>query len=399
MKPDNTGAMARSETDNGASQGHRMRNKKFAISSFILHPSSLETSFLLPPSSLDLEGVASVLLVRLRSLGDTVLMTPVIAALRRWRPGLHISALVEDRFAAVLRHNPKLDAVLEVPWRPGGGWTGLSAKLAAVRQVRRRPYDLVINLHGGTTSLFYTRLARGRHTLGSEAYRYARLYGLRAPAAARVWQRRDLHTIENQLAPLKWLGIPVEPPPDPEVFVDPAARARVGERLDILGLAGRPFAVIHPTATLFTKQWDPGKFARLADHLAADRGWPVVLSVSPAERAVARQVVDAAATPPAVLDDLSLSELMALIERAGLFIGCDSGPAHVAAALRRKVVVIFGSSNAAAWRPWRTAHELVRSDLPCIPCPGYRCAVFGDPKCIRDISVETVAAAVDRLIK
>jgi ADP-heptose:LPS heptosyltransferase len=173
----------------------------------------------------------------------------------------------------------------------------------------------------------------------------------------------------------------------------------MSRRLADADLADRPFILIHPTATLFTKQWELSKFARLVDYLWATYGLPLVLTVSNAERPIAQQIQRAAHAPPAVLDDLPLDDLMAVIERAALFIGCDSGPTHLAAALKKKIVVIFGSSNAVAWRPWRTSYELLQSDLPCIPCPGYRCDAFGEPKCILGISVETVAAAVDRLMK
>lgn len=349
-----------------------------------------------PP--IDLRALSSILLIRLRSLGDTVLMTPVVSALRRWRPDLHIAALVESRFAAVLHGNPKLDEVIEAPAGGFGFLGGLSAKRAAVAAIRRHPYDLALNLHGGTTSLLYTRLARSRYTVGSVSYRYPFAYGLRAPAAAEIWRRTALHTVENQLAPLQWLGIPVTPLPDLEVFVASTARARIGSRLEALGLADRPFVLIHPTATLFTKQWAEEKFSRLVDHIASTYRLPVVLTVSGAERSVAQRIQAGTTTKPAVLDALSLSDLMAVIERAALFIGCDSGPAHIASALKKKVVVIFGSSNAVAWRPWQTTYELVQSGLPCNPCPGYRCYAFDAPRCIFEISVDTVAAAVARIL-
>ncbi|MBI1748269.1 MAG: glycosyltransferase family 9 protein [Acidobacteria bacterium] len=348
--------------------------------------------------SIDLGAISSVLLLRLRSLGDTVLMTPVISALRRWRSDLHIAALVEERFAAILQHNPKLDAVLEVDTCRAGPSYGLLPKWKTAMAIRRRRYDLVVNLHGGTTSLLFTSLARSRYTLGLASYRYPSAYTFRMPPPSLVWQRRNLHTVENQLAPLKWLGIPVEPLPRLEVFIDEAARRRVGQRLSAVGLADRSFVLIHPTATLFTKQWDPQKFSQLVNYLTLSRHWPVVITVGRAERAVAREIQAAAGAPVIVWDDLPLSELMAVIDRTALFIGCDSGPAHIASALKKKVVVIFGSSSAIGWRPWHATYELIESGLPCNPCPGHRCAVFDEPKCIQSITVEMVAAAVDRIL-
>jgi ADP-heptose:LPS heptosyltransferase len=95
--------------------------------------------------------------------------------------------------------------------------------------------------------------------------------------------------------------------------------------------------------------------------------------------------------------DLPLADLFALIERCRFFVGCDSGPTHAAAALQKPIVVVWGSSNFQAWHPWGTTFEVVRSNLPCMPCPGYSCEAFGEPKCIRDIPVERVAAACKKI--
>jgi ADP-heptose:LPS heptosyltransferase len=103
--------------------------------------------------------------------------------------------------------------------------------------------------------------------------------------------------------------------------------------------------------------------------------------------------------PLAGFNDLSLPELTALAARASLFVGNDSGVAHVAAAVGTPQVVVFGSSNVAHWRPWTAVPaEVVREEMPCAPCPGYTCAEFGVPECIRRVPAERVVAAVERVI-
>jgi heptosyltransferase-3 len=99
------------------------------------------------------------------------------------------------------------------------------------------------------------------------------------------------------------------------------------------------------------------------------------------------------------LSDLSLPEVTALTSRAALFVGNDSGIAHIAAAAGAPCVVIFGSSNIAHWRPWTTnRNEIVREEMPCQPCHGYFCAEFDRPECILRIPVERVIGAIDRLM-
>ena len=100
------------------------------------------------------------------------------------------------------------------------------------------------------------------------------------------------------------------------------------------------------------------------------------------------------------LSDLSLPEVTALASRARLFVGNDSGIAHIAAAASAPCVVIFGSSNVAHWRPWTTnPNEVVREEMPCQPCHGYFCAEFEKPECILRVPVERVVAAIDRILK
>jgi len=98
--------------------------------------------------------------------------------------------------------------------------------------------------------------------------------------------------------------------------------------------------------------------------------------------------------------DLSLPEVAALAARARLFLGNDSGIAHIAAAVGTPSVVVFGSSNIAHWRPWSTAPaEIVKEDMDCQPCHGYYCEKFAEPECIKRVTVERVMAAVDRVLQ
>jgi ADP-heptose:LPS heptosyltransferase len=126
---------------------------------------------------------------------------------------------------------------------------------------------------------------------------------------------------------------------------------------------------------------------------------PVVI-VSANEKQVLWSLVAQAPAPIVSFDDLSLPEVTALAARARLFIGNDSGIAHIAAAVNTPCVVIFGSSNVAHWRPWTSnKSEVVREELPCQPCDGYFCAEFEKPQCILRVPVERVVAAIDRITK
>ena len=195
--------------------------------------------------------------------------------------------------------------------------------------------------------------------------------------------------------------MPVTDRPTSRLTVTRAAAAVVGRRLDEEArlTPGRPFALIHPAAAFDTKTWAASNFARVVEHLAA-RGLPAVAIAAPGEEKVIDEVRAHSRAPLAGFNDLSLPELTALAARASIFVGNDSGVAHVAAAVGVPQVVVFGSSNVAHWRPWTSAPaEVVREEMPCAPCPGYTCAEFGTPECIRRVPAERVVAAVERVLE
>jgi heptosyltransferase-2/heptosyltransferase-3 len=180
----------------------------------------------------------------------------------------------------------------------------------------------------------------------------------------------------------------------------PEASANVARRLrEEAGLAdGQPFALVHPAAAFETKTWAAENFARVVEHLAA-RGLPSVAVAAPGESKVIEEVRARSTSTLTGFTDLTLPELTALAARASVFVGNDSGVAHVAAAVGAPQVVVFGSSNVAHWSPWTEAPaEVVREEMACAPCPGYTCAEFGAPECIRRVPVARVVAAVDRVL-
>jgi heptosyltransferase III len=341
-----------------------------------------------------LECIPALLLVRLRSLGDSILTLPLLDALHLWRPELHLDVLTERPFAPVFARHPAVREVLIVERKDACRW----AKARVVVEIARRRYPAVLNLHGGTTSLLYSVASLAPLRIGHQHYRMSWAYNFLIPSAAVVWRKERLHTVEHQLSLMRLLNLPIPDSPSATLHLEEAACERVRERLHRAGIPPRGYFLIHPTATLRTKQWQEEKFARVADYLSEKHGASVILTSAPSESEVLREVAKHASRTHHYWPDLGLEELFALIRGVRLFIGNDSGPTHAAAALVRPIVVVWGSSNFLAWHPWGTDYEAVRSDLPCIPCPGYSCAEFGIPKCIQEIPVDRVIAACERML-
>jgi ADP-heptose:LPS heptosyltransferase len=176
--------------------------------------------------------------------------------------------------------------------------------------------------------------------------------------------------------------------------VSAPARSSLKRKYSVKG----PYALVHPSSLFFTKQWSAENFARVVDWLA-EKGLSAIAVSSPSESSVLKELSVKAKAPVITASDLTLPEITALASAASIFVGNDSGIAHIAAAVNIPTVVVFGSSNRVHWRPWTDApNEIVFNPFDCQPCPGYECKVYGEPKCILSVTADQVIAAVDRVL-
>ena len=345
----------------------------------------------LGPSRWNWKDIKRVLLIRLRSIGDTVLSTPSITALKRFVPDADIDILVEDWVAPVLAGHSEVNRVRTIEGN------SLSARARVAHEIRCARYDVVYNLHGGTTATFLTRATGAKHRVGYATYQYAQLHNHLAPPSSELWSQPKTHSVEQQLALLGWTGVPVTDRPPTSLAVTQTAAAVVDERISTAGLAASKLALIHPAAAFATKQWPAENFARVVEFLS-DAGFASIAIAGPKESQVLAELIQNSAAP-VVTFDLSLPEVSALARRSQLFVGNDSGIAHMAAAIGTPSVVIFGSSNIAHWRPWtRSNAEVVFEEMSCQPCHGYYCEKFEKPECILRVPVTRVTAAIERLL-
>jgi ADP-heptose:LPS heptosyltransferase len=270
-----------------------------------------------------------------------------------------------------------------------------SSRLHIIQEIRRRKYPAVLNLHGGTTSMLLAAASGAKMRLGQGSHRYSWIYTERIPASSLIWQKETLHTVDHQLSVARWLGIPIDMT-GAMLHINESARNEIDEQLTREKTS--EYLVISPAATLRTKQWNEGNYAALGDLLFSRYGMKVIYTAAPHEISVLQEIQRSAKERHSYKANLGLPQLFALIERCRAFIGNDSGPMHAAAALKKPVVAIWGSSNFNAWHPWETEFEAVRSELPCMPCPGYECKAFETPQC-NNIPISRVIDAVDALLQ
>jgi len=360
-------------------------------------------------------------------------MTPVLAAAKR-KPGSVIGVVCETPFDEVLQGNPDVDLLITASRQKA--WL---SRIKVIREVRNFRPDLVIDLHGGTTSSLITGLSGARRRVGYSTARNSFFYNQVTPDTRKVWGREQIHTVEHQLAPLKHLGFPVEPIPPLRVPLDqcdvrfvqellirdgllsadeietsnlnslredpsrapcePTVDSRIESPVDGEGFVAQfPFVLVHPAAAFETKQWPIDRFGELIQRLRED-GLRVVATCGPGEAQHLERLSQLVDEGVRFVPPLSLARFIALASLCRVYVGNDTGTTHIAAALKKPIVAVFGSSDSAVWYPWGVDFELVKSDLPCIPCPGYTCSQYDEPVCVQSVPVDRVYKAVKKLME
>jgi len=268
-----------------------------------------------------LPHASRVSILRLRSLGDCVLTTPALDILKRARPDLRVAVMVEDRFSAIFEGNSDIEELLP-------------PDLGALRRFRPR---LCLNLHGGTRSASMTALSGARYRAGFAHFRHQFLYNVRIPRAQEILGvDRKVHTAEHIASAMFYLGAPVCEIPRARLSAAP-------------GQGGAP--VLHPFASSPDKTWPSDGFLRIAEYLKQSGAAPVFIGGADDDLAPFRAFRTVSGAP--------LAAIKQLIGAAPVFVGNDSGPAHIAVAFGVPVVAIFGASDPEIWGPWRTPSEVV----------------------------------------
>ncbi len=332
-----------------------------------------------------------------------VFTTPVVRALKRRFPDARITYLVEAAAEPVVRHNPDIDT-LRVVERPRGlariryDWT-------LARDLRRQRFDLAIDLHGGPRAAWLTRASGAPVRIGYDLPGRAWAYTARVPWTRALVPPR--HSVLNQWDLLGPLGFDAADPAADAVQMPlaPDAVTRVASRLREAGVPdSAAIAVLHVSAGNPFRRWPAERFAALAAALTTlPEPMHVVITSGPSEAEAVDRVTRLARDTPSVeasrivhCGEFDLSELAALVSRARLYIGGDSGPLHVAATTRTPVVALFGPTLPERSLPWRDpAVPSIAVDagpLPCRPCHQRTC-VPGDFRCLGNISVPMVVAA------
>jgi lipopolysaccharide heptosyltransferase I len=347
----------------------------------------------------------TVLVVKLSAIGDVIQTLPMVEALKRRYPRVRIDWLVEEEASDLLFGHPAIHRVIvsrRKTWlrqllRKGEFWGAMQEIGRFLRELRSQPYDWVIDNHGILKSGLLVMLSRGKRKIG-----YKALKGISEEGSYLFTNERyqslsiERHALERYLDLASQMGVPVE-----EATLEyPLSRDLLLNAESLLrqeGFFSRPLVVIHPMAKWETKQWPPENFSRLISALAKGKS-SVVVTGGPQDVEPVKEILSRVEEPAAVLNlagKTGLKELAGIFALADLVITPDTGPMHIAAAVKAPLIALFGPTA-----PWRTGpygdHNLViRRDLPCSPCFKKKCSTL---ECMNSITVEEVLiAAFERL--
>jgi lipopolysaccharide heptosyltransferase II len=328
---------------------------------------------------------ANILVIKLRAIGDVLLSTVVLPNLRAAYPDAVIDMLTERMSRDVLEGNPALSSVLVFDPKKEGG-------LALISKIRRRRYDLVIDLFGNPRSAIVALLSGAPRRVG---YRF----GWRKHCYTTVVEPRggEVHNTEFNLDAIRAIGVPVVS--RAVTFpIDAPAQALADNFFREQHLEGQFVVALNPCGGWSSKRWGIDQFARLGDMLAERLSAKIVILWGPGERPDAERLASEMRAASVLLPPTTLKELAAVLGRCSLVATNDSGPMHIAASMRTPVVAMFGPTNPSLQGPFDTLHAVVRNEgLECLGCNLTTCPI-GNP-CMTDLTPESVFAACERLAR
>jgi lipopolysaccharide heptosyltransferase II len=336
----------------------------------------------------------SILIKSTNWIGDAVLQSPAIRALRRGFPEAHIALVARPWVAELFTSHPDVDEVIVEPVQR-------SERRALGRELRRRrTWDLGLALPNSFTaaSLLWRAGAKRRRGYARDARRWLLTEPVRLDPSLLHVHEVDyyLHLLDGLVEPqpdLRSLHVP----PDPEAVE--RVRGTMSQRRAALGMSeDAPLLAIGAAAAYGTaKRWLPERFAECAREIRERHGMLPVLIGSEAERETTSEIAEQIAPP--VIDlagEMGIADLNALLGQVALFLTNDSGPMHLAAAQGTPTVAVFGSTNWRTTAPLGPRVKIVREPTDCAPCMRRHCPI--DHRCMTALSTRRVMMAVDQLI-
>ncbi len=360
------------------------------------------------PDAVPLSEIRRVLVTKLRHHGDVLLTSPVYSTLKRAAPHVEIDALVYLETAPMLANHPAIARIhaIDRDWKQRGLAAQAGAEWRLLRELRARRYDLLLHLTEHPRGLTLAHLLRPRFAVTRERARRDRLWQERYTHFYRLPKRTPRHAVEANLDALRRIGVYAEASDKKLVLVpDAAAHTRADALLREHGVPPMGFVHAHPGSRWLFKCCPAASSAALFDRIVAGGHRLVVTGApDPRERALVAEILArvSPSTLAAIVDlsgQLTLPELAALTARARAFVGVDSAPMHMAAAMGTPTLALFGPSGEHEWGPWMVPNRVVVSGVhPCRPCGIDGCGGGKVSECLTTLTVDAIYGPFESLL-
>lgn len=349
-----------------------------------------------------LQPDCKILVIRLRSIGDVVLNTPILENIKSNLPGCRLAELVERPCDAVLQGNPFVDEII-IRERKAAPKKNAALKILMDLKffvyLRRRKFDMVLDFHGGPRAALITFLSGARWKMGHKESprRWAYNLFVKTPKTG-----GKLHTVKEQLSKLAFLGFRIGAE-TPRIWISEEEKEAMRSTLEKTGMGkDEPYAVIHPGVVKPHQRWQPEKMARIADHIQLTPGLKVVLASAPEQLPQVAEIVHLMKSAPhSLAGKTSLRQLIVLLGGARFVVCHNGGQMHLAAAAGTPVFALFGPSSPEIFGPVGNGHRVFYKNLPCSPCapnPKYERCLKGNPECMALITAEEVIGGIDEFL-
>ena len=331
-----------------------------------------------------------ILIIKLRYIGDVLLATPTVRAIKAARPDVRVTMMVNRGTEDVLTGNPDIDEIVVLDKE------SLAAQSRLMAGLRSRRFDWVIDLTDGDRSAFLSWVSGAPVRIGfNDEHRWRGKYYTQVVQPVPGVQ----HRIDRDLEALKPLDIQGGSK-DPQLWLTPEEMNSADQLLDQLGVQrSQPIVVLQPGARYWFKAWPPERFAELADQLTSQYGCQVLIGGSNQDIDLAQQIQQKAKSSPIVMAGrTTIKQFAAIAKKSALFVGSDSGAMHIASAVGTPVVALFGPSNPREWGPRGGPVEVLYKEIDCRSCFHPTC-MRGEENCMRLIAVHEVVAAAQRIFQ
>jgi heptosyltransferase III len=341
-----------------------------------------------------------ILLVKLKHIGDTLLLTPTIRWLRQEHPDAVIDVVIRSGCEPVLTGNRDISNILLVP-RPETrqrSWSDTRTGLRTAFRIATGPrYDYAFDLSNSDRAKQLVALSRARvRGINDHSEKLGIKRRLFNAFSSFAWRQR--HQVEKDFYTVTEI-FGADAQPGPLVMHADSDHAAVAAALPGIGLESE-YAVLHPTSRWAFKEWRVERWIELADWLQHGLGLDVIVSAGPDSRetAYANAITQGSNGAVSTQGRLSLPQLAALLKNARLFVGIDTAVMHLAAAMQTPSVVLFGPSKERQWSPWQCRHRLILGDCKCKREGKITCDKSHTLPCMGSLSVAHVTMQIGALL-